>query len=91
MQPTAFLARLAALIPPPRHPLVRFHGAFAPHSAWRKKVVPAVPPLCAVNDGGNATAKSPRDRRCREAEASNAAVQLSADSPSSRLPSRPPS
>ncbi len=39
MSPTQFLARLCALIPPPRHPLVRFHGVFAPHSAWRRDVV----------------------------------------------------
>jgi hypothetical protein len=40
MQPVQFLARLAALISPPRHPLIRFYGVFAPHSSWRKKVVP---------------------------------------------------
>lgn len=40
MTPLELLARLAALIPPPRHPLVRFHGAFAPRSSWRKLVVP---------------------------------------------------
>jgi hypothetical protein len=32
MTPTQFLARLAALVPPPRHPLVRFYGVWAPHS-----------------------------------------------------------
>jgi Putative transposase len=37
--PLQFLARLCALIPPPRHPLIRFHGVFAPHSAWRMGVV----------------------------------------------------
>ncbi len=40
MHPVQFLARLAALISPPRHPLVRFYGVFAPHSSWRNKVVP---------------------------------------------------
>jgi hypothetical protein len=40
MQPVELLARLLALIPPPRHPLLRFHGALAPHSSWRKNVVP---------------------------------------------------
>lgn len=44
MRPTEFLARLSALIPPPRHPLVRFHGVFAPHSAWRKRIVPRKSP-----------------------------------------------
>jgi hypothetical protein len=43
MSPLQFLARLAALIPPPRHPLIRFYGVFAPHSSWRKKVVPIRP------------------------------------------------
>jgi hypothetical protein len=43
MTPLELLARLAALIPPPRHPLVRFHGAFAPRSSWRKLVVPQPP------------------------------------------------
>jgi hypothetical protein len=38
------MARLAALVPPPRHPLLRFDSAFAPNSPWRKHVVPLVPP-----------------------------------------------
>ncbi len=40
MTPIQFLARLCALIPPPRHPLIRFFGVFAPHSSWRRSVVP---------------------------------------------------
>ena len=43
MTPLEFLARIAALIPPPRHPLVRFHGVIAPRSSWRKDVVPKPP------------------------------------------------
>jgi hypothetical protein len=43
MTPLELLARLAALVPPPRHPLVRFHGAFAPRSSWRELVVPQPP------------------------------------------------
>ncbi|MCH2107968.1 MAG: transposase [Polyangiaceae bacterium] len=39
MSPEQFLARLCALIPPPRHPLVRFHGVFAPASKWREEAV----------------------------------------------------
>jgi len=35
------LGRLAALIPPPRANLVRFHGALAPASRLRKELVPA--------------------------------------------------
>jgi hypothetical protein len=43
MTPTQFMARLAALVPPPRHPLVRFYGVWAPHSRWRSNLVPATP------------------------------------------------
>jgi hypothetical protein len=41
LAPTEFLRKLASLIPPPRHHLVRFHGVFAPNAAWRKQVVPS--------------------------------------------------
>lgn len=54
MTPVEFLARLAALIPPPRHPLVRFHGVFAPNASWRKSVVPThADPKPAVCDAGS--------------------------------------
>jgi len=35
MEPQERMARLAALVPPPWHPLIRFHGVRAPHHAWR--------------------------------------------------------
>jgi hypothetical protein len=41
MTPLEFLARLSALIPPPRRPAFRYHGAFAPAAEWRKLIVPA--------------------------------------------------
>ena len=50
MSPLQFLARLAALIPRPRHPLIRFHGVFTPHSSWREKVVPIRPSCCRQRD-----------------------------------------
>ena len=34
------IARIAALVPSPRHPLLRYHGVFAPNHAWRRLVVP---------------------------------------------------
>jgi hypothetical protein len=43
MTPVQLLARLAALVPPPRHPLVRFYGVWASHSQWRSRVVTAAP------------------------------------------------
>jgi hypothetical protein len=83
MPPTAFLARLAALVPPPRHPLVRFHGVFAPHSAWRKKVVPATAVArsgCAVAPAGKGSSPDDhpggksRSAPRREGHGTNAAV-----------------
>jgi hypothetical protein len=35
MSPMEFMARLAALIPPPKIALVSYHGVFAPGSSWR--------------------------------------------------------
>ncbi len=37
--PLDFIARLAALIPPPRVNLVRYHGVFAPAARLRPKIV----------------------------------------------------
>jgi len=39
LDPTHFLARIAALVPPPRYPLTRLAGVLAPHSTWRAAVV----------------------------------------------------
>lgn len=43
MTPLEFLARLAALVPPPWYPLTRYHGVLAPASRWRPHVVPRPP------------------------------------------------
>lgn len=40
-EPLDFLARLAALVPPPRIHLTRFHGVFAPASRLRADITPA--------------------------------------------------
>ena len=40
-EPLDFIARLAALVPPPRMHLTRYHGVFAPHSRLRAAVTPA--------------------------------------------------
>ena len=40
MTPMEFMAMLAALIPPPRYPLVRYAGVLEPRSSWRNDVVP---------------------------------------------------
>ena len=40
-EPLDFIARLAALVPPPRLNLTRFHGVFAPNSLYRARITPA--------------------------------------------------
>lgn len=37
LEPLDFLARLAALVSPPRTHLTRYHGVFAPYSARRRR------------------------------------------------------
>ena len=62
MAPMEFMARLCALVPPPRFPLVRYHGVFAPHSPWRPVVVPisaSVAKACEIASREMAVAKAP--------------------------------
>jgi Putative transposase len=40
MSPEELLGRIAALVPPPRYPLVRYQGVFAPRSSFRPLVTP---------------------------------------------------
>ena len=42
-EPLELLERLAALVPPPRRPLLAYHGVLAPHGGWRAAIVPAAP------------------------------------------------
>jgi hypothetical protein len=41
LEPLDFMARLAALVPPPRMHVTRYQGVFAPHSKLRAAVTPA--------------------------------------------------
>jgi hypothetical protein len=41
LEPLELMARLAALLPPPRMHLTHFHGVFAPHSKLRAAATPA--------------------------------------------------
>lgn len=47
LTPTQFLGKHAALVPPPRAHLVRFHGVFGPNSQHRARLVPtdSAPPV----------------------------------------------
>lgn len=44
LQPLDLIARLCAMIPPPRFNTIRFHGLFAPNAKLRSKVVPKKEP-----------------------------------------------
>ena len=55
-----FLARLAALVPPPRAHLTRYHGVFAPHAALRAAVTPAGRGSGAGSRAGTAERAPPR-------------------------------
>ncbi|HTO99344.1 MAG TPA: transposase [Myxococcales bacterium] len=66
LEPRELLRRLAALVPPPRSHLVRYHGVFAPASKWRAEVIPILPeparlPTCP--EVTPAAAPPPRDTR----------------------------
>jgi hypothetical protein len=64
LEPLELMARLAALVPPPRMHLTRFHGVFAPHSKLGAVVTPAhrgvgAPKAPACN-GGQVPPSTPR-------------------------------
>ena len=42
-EPLTFLARLAALVPPPRAHQMTYHGVLAPAAEWRELIVPNAP------------------------------------------------
>jgi hypothetical protein len=68
------LARIAALVPPPRYPLVRYAGVLGPRSAWRKDIVPSpresISP-CEPRPAQDATTKT-RDERGRRGDGGRA-------------------
>ena len=70
MTPVQLLARLAALIPPPRFPLQRFSGVFAPRSPLRAAVVPSGPVARAFATPTKARAKTKTKRKTKRDEAS---------------------
>ncbi len=62
--PLDFIARLAALVPPPRANLVRYHGVFAPAARLRPKIVGQAPNTLAMTMG-HKTANNGSKRRRR--------------------------
>jgi hypothetical protein len=68
MEPLEFLARLAALVPPPRTPLIRFHGAIAPNFPHRGAVV-ALAPRAGIEHKPQSCSTAPTNREAKRPDA----------------------
>ncbi len=53
LSPTELIEKLAALVPPPRLNLVRYHGVLAPACPDRAQIVPGPSPLTQPDDAQN--------------------------------------
>jgi hypothetical protein len=76
MTPVECIARLCALVPPPRYPLTRFHRVLAPRAKLRPRIVPKLPE--GVRAGGT----------CGAAGASRKTRDKLHDAPAERPPPR---
>ncbi len=81
MTPLEFMARLAAIVPPPRYPLLRYAGVLGPRSRWRRDIAPRPRQRTCLQDpptnpgASNAPAPSASERLVRTRPPSrNAAV-----------------
>ncbi|KIQ97352.1 transposase InsA [Lysobacter sp. A03] len=66
-EPVEFIAKLVALVPPPRAHLTRFHGVFAPNVKLRTQLKPSVHGKCLPTDeestAANSDHRSPDEKR----------------------------
>src|SRR5690606_7956822 len=65
LTPVECIARLCALVPPPRYPLTRFHGVLAPRAKLRSRVVPKMPES-ATRTCASASSRLPDQREARD-------------------------
>ena len=65
MEPVEFLARISALVPPPRFPLIRFAGVLAPRSKLRPLVVPRPPTATSDSEPSH---RAPGGAKCETLE-----------------------
>ena len=84
MTPVQLLARIASIIPPPRFPLLRFAGVFAPSSSWRTAVVAMRPA------NANETAPTPALTQKAKHKKKNASAMWSTDGAAPRDETPPP-
>jgi len=66
-EPVDFIAKLAALVPPPRAHLTRFQGVFAPNANLREQLTPSGrgkrPPIDAESTKASTDHRTPFERR----------------------------
>jgi hypothetical protein len=89
MTPVQCLARIAALIPPPRFPLLRFAGVLAPSSSFRSAVVAMRPaPTNGAERSPTNTSPAKRKKANKASDAGSTAMAAAGDEtpPSSRGP-----
>jgi len=82
LTPMQFLARIAALIPPPRFPLLRFAGVLAPNSALRPHVVS----MRAATQGDDAAPRAANDERKNKKKKKKATRPSAAEAPIPKHP-----
>jgi Putative transposase len=61
LKPLEFIARIAALIPPPQQHRHRYYGVLAPNARQRGLVIPVVIPPLTPSEGDSTTQPSPTD------------------------------
>jgi hypothetical protein len=61
-EPLEFLGKLAALVPPPRFHLVRYHGVLAPAAAWRPLIIPQTEGEAAPSHPGCSAGDTPHQK-----------------------------
>ena len=87
-EPIDFIAKLAALVPPPRAHLTRFHGIFAPDANLRAQLSPAGRGKRPANDAESIRAgsddRTPAERRRSMTSATAPCVALPPTSLSAR-------
>jgi hypothetical protein len=56
-EPLEFVAKLAALVPPPMFNFVRYHGILSPAARWRSSIVPSAHEEDPVHNDGCSAGK----------------------------------
>lgn len=90
MTPVQCLARIAAIIPPPRFPLVRFAGALGPSSSWRSAVVALRPPPANGVDLPATSTRNVRQKKKQRDKTPSGAASTSAATAPDPTPPPPP-